>query len=107
MNHMKNLEILKCTGKSGVNQEGIANLAHLKYLDCSFNPHIIDVNHMASTLERLDCQGDNCGIGQKGIENLLHLKHIECQHNSKITDTNIFALEKCNTRQWIMQLKIE
>lgn len=81
-------EILK---NSGICQEGISELKKLKKLRCSGNRYIYNVNHLADTLEDLDCGGDECNISDSGICELKNLKILRCDYNFNIKNLDIFG----------------
>lgn len=67
-----------------IKQDGISQLANLKHFNCSNNQHIYDVNHMADSLEILECCGEKCKLGQDGISRLKKLKILDCSGNPNV-----------------------
>lgn len=96
----------------GIDQNGISELRKLKKIDCWGNQKILSLNHLASTLEELDCGGE-CGVDQNGISHL-RLKILICENNYKIISVNhmaetlqvLYCMKKCGIDQdGIRQLK--
>lgn len=65
----------------------------LKILNCNGNIYVNNVNHLAETLEELDCgcnmsEQEYSSIGQRGISKLKKLVKLECCNNYKIENVN-------------------
>lgn len=93
--HSKNIYIFNVDASdnsifgSNINQNIIEQhkYSKLKILNCRDNEQIEDVNHLADTLENLDCSG-NCAIDQNGISKLDKLKRLIVKSNRKINNIN-------------------
>ena len=79
-NHDENIAL-------GIGQEGISGLKILEELYCSYNDKIKDVNHLAGTLNSLDC-GGMCGIEIEGISQIDvdSLNLFRCPMNFNLSD---------------------
>ena len=74
--------------KCGVDQKCILELTNLIYLECRNNKKIANVNHLAGSLEYLDCSGKYSGIFQNGISELKYVHTLFCDMNINIYDFN-------------------
>jgi hypothetical protein len=83
VNHLTRLEILNAYGKCGINNQGITGLK-LKKLCCGCNPRITSVDHMSSSLKKLDAESYS-GIDDKGIASL-NIIILNASFNPRITN---------------------
>ena len=91
LNHLgETLKIVDCSGEQNygqiycgsIKQDGISLLTNVRYFNCSDNPYIHSVNHMANSLEVLECRGGKCGLNRDGISRLKKIKTIDCLGNT-------------------------
>ncbi len=75
--------------------------SRIKYLNCSNNEKIKNLNHLAETLKTLKCIQFS-GIDQNGISNLKKLKSIDCSLNQKINSVSHLGntLEELYCSEW-------
>jgi len=72
--------------------------SRLKILNCKHNEYITDLNHLADTLEELNCSTRRCNIRQESIKELKKLRILNCSNNINVNNFNHFAdtLEELN-----------
>jgi hypothetical protein len=89
----ENIKISKLYCSAGLGErisqdiKGIKGLQVLRELNAFGNRKITSVNHLGSTLTKLDCRWLS-GISQKGIKGLRVLRELNAIANSKITSVN-------------------